>query len=413
MKNNLLNEQISRIKSIMGLQEQTNPAFKTYSKLTFKLDELPAGITNYNPSIGYIRIDGGNEWLATNRANSLKNLLLTQFKGSIEDNDITVNETKVLGSGDTNQYVIGTFYGKMKKVPEKQEKYPYTILYNFYDINGVPHILVTEPGKGTPQKLDSTGDKNDRWVDDFNKFLSKIPSEYEAKIVSQTIGGGDVSGSNKQETLYGIMIPITQEKFGYTARGKGMVHFDDKGGQKFKDMANFIADYTDNDFRTDESLKNPNATQHNFTSSAGGGGNYGFGDLGTGRSAKLVSTNNPNGDEIVIKRMESSKEGIVPGDEIKRKDGGWFDLGSYKLDSNFFKDNMISIKPETYKVLFDGIINLIKQKGIDNYKLVELKAKISGYASSDNATNRLPEGTTKPDHTYGNRVPIDRWVQRD
>ena len=26
---------------------------------------------------------------------------------------------------------------------------------------------------------------------------------------------------------------------------------------------------------------------------------------------------------------------------------------------------------------------------------------------------RLPEGTTEPDHTYGNRVPVDKWVQRD
>lgn len=412
-KLNTLNEEISRIKSIMGLQEQTNPAFKTYSKLTFKLDELPAGIANYNPSIGYIRIDGGNEWLATNRANSLKNLLLSQFKENIEEKDIIVDETKVLGSGDTNQYVIGTFKGKMKKLPEKQGKYPYTILYNFYDIDGVPHILVTQAGKGSPQKLDSTGDKNARWVAEFNKFLSKIPSEYGAKIVSQTVGGGDVSGPNKQETLYGIMIPITQEKFGYTARGQGVVHFNEKGGDKFNAMAKFIADYTDDDFRTDESLKNPNATQHNFTSSAGGGGNYGFGDLGTGRSAKIVSANNPNGDDITIKRMESSQEGTVPGDVIKGKEGGWFDLGSYKLDSNFFKDNMISIKPETYKSLFDGIINLIKQKGIDDYKLVELKANISGYASSDNATNRLPKGTTSPDHTYGNRVPVDKWVQRD
>ena len=91
----------------------------------------------------------------------------------------------------------------------------------------------------------------------------------------------------------------------------------------------------------------------------------------------------------------------------------WFDLGSYKLDDNFFKDNMISIKPETYKKMFDDILTLIKQKGIEDYRLVELGANISGFASSDNATNRLPEGTTEPDHTYGNRVPADKWVQRD
>ena len=88
MKQNLLNEEIRRIKNMMGLQEQTNPAFKKFSNLTFKLDALPAGIANYNPSMGYIRIDGGNEWLASNRAISLKNYLLNQFKGNIEDNNI-------------------------------------------------------------------------------------------------------------------------------------------------------------------------------------------------------------------------------------------------------------------------------------------------------------------------------------
>ena len=42
MSQNILNEQINRIKSMMGLQEQTNPAFKTFSNLTFKLSDLPS-----------------------------------------------------------------------------------------------------------------------------------------------------------------------------------------------------------------------------------------------------------------------------------------------------------------------------------------------------------------------------------
>ena len=412
MKQNLLNEEIKRIKNMMGLQEQTNPSFKKFSNLTFKLDALPAGIANYNPSMGYIRIDGGNEWLASNRAISLKNYLLNQFKGNIEDNNIKINETKVLGAGDENQYVIGTFYGKMRRPPAKQEMYPYTILYNFYEIDGIPHILVTQQGKGSPEKLDSTkGDAT--WVSRFSKFLEKIPAEYNAKIVNQTVGGGSTEGPDKAETVYGIMIPITQEKFGYTAKEKGRVHFGAKNVNKFREMANFIADYTADDFRTDESLKNPNATQHNFTSSTGGGGNYIFGDLGTGRKGKILSLNNPNGTDIVIKRMEPSVEGDVPGAIKKDSPEKWFDLGSYKLDDNFFKDNMISIKPETYKKMFDDILTLIKQKGIEDYRLVELGANISGFASSDNATNRLPEGTTEPDHTYGNRVPADKWVQRD
>ena len=413
MSQNILNEQINRIKSMMGLQEQTNPAFKTFSNLTFKLTDLPSKLTNYNPSIGYIRIDGGNEWLASNRAISFKNYLMNQFKGKIEEGNVKVNETKVLGPGNENQYVIGQFYGSMIKPPKKQETYPYSILYNFYDIGGVPHILVTEPSKGAPEKLDATGTKNISWVNRFEKFLSKIPAEYNPIIVSQTVGGGGPDGPDKSETLYGIMIPITQDKFGYTAKEKGVLYFDQKRVKFFQYTGKFIAEYTDDDFRTKESLKNPKATQHNFTSAAGGGGNYGFGDLGDGRRGKILTTNNPNGSDIIIKRMEPSVVGDIPGQDKSGSKKEWFDLGTYKLAENFFKDNMISIKPESYKELFDGINNLIIQKGIKNFDLVELGANISAFSSSDNATNRLPEGTTEPDHTYGNRVPVDKWVQRD
>lgn len=111
--------------------------------------------------------------------------------------------------------------------------------------------------------------------------------------------------------------------------------------------------------------------------------------------------------------MEPSVVGDIPGQVKSGSKEEWFDLGTYKLDKNFFKDNMISIKPESYKELFDGINNLMIQKGISRFALVELGSNISAFASSDNATNRLPEGTTEPDHTYGNRVPVDKWVQRD
>ena len=412
MSKNILNEEINRIKSMMGLQEQTNPAFKKFSNLTFKLTDLPSKLSNYNPSIGYIRIDGGNEWLASNRAISFKNYLMSQFEGSITNEDIRINETKVLGPGNENQYVIGQFYGNMMREPEKQSEYPYSILYNFYDIGGVPHILVTQLGKGSPQKHDATNG-NERWLRDFDKFVAKIPTEYNPIIVNQTVGGGGPNGPDKSETLYGIMIPITQDKFGYTAKKRGVLYFNQDSVKFFQFTGKFIAEYTDDNFRTEGPLKNPNATQYNFTSAAGGSGNYGFGDLGNGRRGKVLTTNNPNGSDIIIKRMEPSVVGDIPGQVKSGSEEEWFDLGTYKLDNNFFKDNMISIKPESYKEIFDGIKNLIIQKGISRFDLVNIGANISAFSSSDNATNRLPEGTTEPDHTYGNRVPVDKWVQRD
>ena len=26
-------------------------------------------------------------------------------------------------------------------------------------------------------------------------------------------------------------------------------------------------------------------------------------------------------------------------------------------------------------------------------------------------SNRLPKGVEKPDHTYGNRLPVDKWIK--
>ena len=44
-------------------------------------------------------------------------------------------------------------------------------------------------------------------------------------------------------------------------------------------------------------------------------------------------------------------------------------------------------------------------------KSLKIKVSIKGFASSDNATNRLPKGVEKPDHTYGNRLPVDKWIK--
>lgn len=424
MKNRVplnLNEEINRIKKLMEftisdnshdvLSEQVSVPTNVYktSVGTYNLNDLPNAIKNYDPSKGYIRIDGGNEWLANSRANSLKNFLISNLPSKIGVNiaaeNVTLTKAEVLGPGNENQYVIGSMYGRMYKPPQKQEKYPYDILYNFYGIgeSDTPYILVTtnERGEAAPQTLAS----DELAISKYSKFINKTKN---AVLVKQSTGGS-MAGKQTHFT-YGILLPI---KGGYTAKKKGHLWFDNE--EDFKDAGRYISYYTAVHPLDQETLDKPNATQYRFTTSAGGGGNYIFGREG-GFTVTVILSNNtefqPN-TQVTVKREESSIKGTIPGETKEGGEEEWFKLGDYKLDQNFFKDNMISLSPDSYDKIFTDIRNLIIQKVGEGFEegTVEMKAEIKGFASSDNATNRLPQGVEKPDHTYGNRVPVDKWIK--
>ena len=409
MKNRVpqnLKEEINKMKKLMGfdisqnshdtLSEQVSVPTNIYKTTigTYKLNDLPNAIKNYDPSKGYIRIDGGNEWLANSRANSLKTFLVNNLPSKVGVNipseNVTLSKAEVLGPGNENQYVIGSMYGRMYKPPQKQEEYPFQVWYNFYDVGGVPHIIVTKRGKMSPYKYDGNQDLN--MDSTYLKNIDKLGLN-NFIVVKQKL---------PLVQNYGTLVPITKD-MGYAAWKNGILYFNDK--DKYTAARDFINGLTDGEPQISRDNK-----QTRFISQAGGGGNY---IVGTEKgSPATVIYGKDKGKEITIKRFIKGKEGDIPGETKEGGEEEWFKLGDYKLDQNFFKDNMISLSPDSYDKIFTDIRNLIMQKYGEGFdKKVEIKAEIKGFASSDNATNRLPQGVEKPDHTYGNRVPVDKWIK--
>ena len=365
--------------------------------VTYKLHDLPNAIKNYDPSKGYIRIDGGNEWLANSRSNSLKNLLIQNMSKKLGlknfgENNIKIEKAEVLGSGNENQYVIGTLYGTMSKPPQTQEEYPFQIWYNFYDIGGIPHIMITQRGKGL---LPYKSERNEE-IDDL--YLKRgIKSVGVDNFIA-------VKQKHPQTIRYATLLPINKN-MGYISWKNGILYFDDE--EKYNNVRNFINEFTEG---------NPEITKNNaqtrYIKTSGGGGNYMIGTEDGLKNTIIYGKN--KGKEIIIKRQIVGKEGNIPGETKEGSKEEWFKFGDIKLDQNFFEDNMISLLPNTYDKIFSEINKIIAQKvGIERFRkeTIKIKVSIKGFASSDNATNRLPKGVEKPDHTYGNRVPVDKWIK--
>jgi hypothetical protein len=78
-----------------------------------------------------------------------------------------------------------------------------------------------------------------------------------------------------------------------------------------------------------------------------------------------------------------------------------------------FSDNMISFNPDESREAYNKFFTAIsrKQKAGEIIKGVTLQ--INSSASSARATNKLPNGVTKPDHTYGGKVPTNLWTTVD
>lgn len=156
------------------------------------IDQLAKFIPTYNPTTGPIAIKNGNPWLATQRAKSLQRFLIERFRGQFnipfDESSAKIIQTAVPGPGDENQYMKATIKAKLKTSLKPAPTYPYSILYNFYDINGVPHIIVTKQGllgQSSP-KLSSRGAVDQSAINQFSKF---IQSTKNSKLVKQSFSG--------------------------------------------------------------------------------------------------------------------------------------------------------------------------------------------------------------------------------
>jgi hypothetical protein len=394
------------------IHEQTAVPINVYQKnaATTTIAQLPKLMQTYNPQNGTVTITDGNPWLATQRAKALQSFLTTQaqqtLKIPVDAKSIVITQTIVQGKGDENQYTIGKLKAKLKQARVTQAPLPYSILYNFYDINGVPHILVTKPGQGAPISKDPGAPTNSE-TSTLSKFADRIENSI---LVRQSTQGASSSGQKTQVTD-GIFIPITS---GYVSKNKGRLYFTDNN--QYETMKQFIASYTDlgvTGGKPEETgdLKGKTKLQTSFLKNAGGGGNYIFGDLGSGRTAKILAGKEA-GTNITIKRMEPSKIGAIPGDGIAAGNAEkWVEIGSFKLDkeNGIFPDNLITIDPTKYQTIIKLIQDELANLRAEGYVPIQLTAEIQGFASTDNANNRCPKGY-KPDHAWGGPVTPDKWI---
>ena len=391
------------------LLEQTKvpPAiYNTYVIKNAKVDQLPAIAKTYDPTKGAIRIIDGNPWLATQRAKSLQQFLINRFQGRFEipfdESAAKITQTAVLGPGNDNQYMKATIKAKLYKAPRTQSKYNYSILYNFYDIAGVPHIIVTKQGLfgGSSPKLNSRGENDQAAIKQFETFINRTKN---SKLVKQSFSGRPDGSAS--ETNYGILIPILG---GYTAKDRSTLYFDNF--EDFDSVRRYIAYYTDIAGTVgEEKLLDPKSTQSDFRKTQGGGGNYIFGDLGSGRSAKIIAGRDADTD-VTIKRMESSKTGTLPGEILPGQEEKWWPISEI-LYRELFEDNLITIKPDMYKLIFDKIQEQIDELISNEYEIKEMTADIQGFASTDAENNRCPQGF-KPDHTWGGALTADKWITK-
>jgi hypothetical protein len=371
--------------------------------LEFNLNEMPAALEriNYVPTPSkYIAIPDGNPWLATNRAESLKKFLIANIQKQVgipfDANAVKIAETAVSpNKGDQYQYVEGTIYGYMEKPPIPEDKYAYDLLYNFYDINNVPHIIVTKIGKGAPVKVLNTN---------YNSFVPKLEKDGSNAINN---GGFVVFDQESQaEGNIAILVPIPKI---YNERNGSRLYF--KDADTLNQMRQFIQTYTQGN---DEYGRDPNSNylSSNWTNTQGGGGNYLVGRE-SGSPATIVTGNNKGKTTISRSYYKPTGKGEAPIAGTGAK-GAWEKIGDFQLtkEEGSFLDNMITIQPGSYQKIFDTIKADIQAQLAKKLEIKSLTAVIKGYASADRATNRLPAGVNAPDHTYGGAVPAKYWIRK-
>jgi hypothetical protein len=420
---NILAENMIRFRT-KNLVEQTKVNSSIYGTRfgTYTLQEMSGLINTYNPLSGYIAISDGNEWLANQRAKSLSQFFSKNVSNilgvSYNSEAVKIEEAKVLGPGNENQYVLGTLYAILVKPGRDISTYKYSLKYNFYEIDGVPHILVTKSGMGVPQRIVRINAANEGAKKYVKNYIPNTPNE--SKLVWQQ--HNQFRATEYQQALdgyLGIMIPLKSGP-GYSKKDGNALYFETP--EQLNAMRDFISKYEET------KDKFPDGTQSIWTSTMGGGGSYTFGSADAG--VKVIELPKDGSDSefdmksntfinpkktVTIRRTSSDKNAGEGGSTIAgtgtkpetRK------IGDFKFDKTMFADNMIGIqntpelqaKIQEIKKAYDVVVSENKL-----FKVNSISSIVRGYASSDAATNRTDSG--KPDHGWGINWPSEKWITK-
>ena len=420
---NILAENMIRFRT-KNLVEQTKVNSRIYGDPfgTYTLQEMAGLINTYNPSAdGYIAISDGNEWLANQRAKSLSQFFSKNVSNildvSYNSEAVKIEEAKVLGPGNKNQYVLGTLYAILEKPGRKLRTYKYSLKYNFYEVDDEPHIIVTKRGMGTPSlPINKITGGNDLAKEYATNFMPKLPNNSKLVWKQRNRTTANEFKPASQGTL-AIMIPLASGPK-YSKKDGNALYFNTP--EQFNAMRDFISKYEkDEDKFT--------GTQSFWTSTMGGGGSYVFGSSKPVSSVHLPNDVSKlpkidpklnifiNPETVNIRSTHNDKnagEGgsTIPGTRTKPETRK---IGDFKFDKTMFADNMIGIqdtpelraKLEEIKKAYNDVIS--KNTG---FGVKSISSIVRGYASSDAATNRTDSG--KPDHGWGINWPIEKWMTK-
>jgi hypothetical protein len=405
------------------INEQTKVSSTIYNKLsgTYNRTELPNIMNDYDPNSGYLRIEGGNSWLAEQRAKNLATFLSSNVEKQVglpfNKDKVKVLETAVSeNTGDEYQYVEGTLYAIMERPPIVDKTYKYSLIYNFYEVDGVPHILVTKSGMGVPQRIVRINAVNAYKYP--KNFIPDTPNE--SKLVWQQFSQFRATESQPAGDGYlGIMIPLKSGP-GYSKKDGNALYFDSP--EELNAMRDFISKY-----EKDED-KFPGGTQSIWTSTMGGGGSYNFGNSHS-KGAKAIELPT-DGTEleydtksnvfinpkkiITIRRTSADTNTGEGGSTIPNtgQKGEWVKIGEFKLSKSegAFADNMVKVQEGSYQKIFGELKTAVETYVKEDLRIIEISAAVKGYASADMATNRTNIG--KPDHDWGVGFPIEKWITK-
>jgi hypothetical protein len=424
-RKNILAENMLRFRT-KNLVEQTKVNSSIYGTRfgTYTLQEMAGLINTYNPLSGYIAISDGNEWLANQRAKSLSQFFSKNVSNILgvpyNSEAVEIEEAKVLGPGAENQYVQGTLYAILEKPGQPEQTYKYSLLYNFYEVDGLPHIIVTKSGKGTPNPRTSIAGADQLAREYVNKFIPKTPKD--SKLVWKQPGIAKANEYNKAGGgVLAIMIPIASGP-GYSKKDGNALYFETP--EQLKAMHDFIDTYEDSSGKL-------TGTQSIWIGgdgvSMGGGGTYVFGS-----SNPLNVVHLPN-DVSKFPKFNRQTNTFIRPETVKIRSS--FDdknpgtggstiagtgtkpetrkIGEFKFDKTMFADNMIGIqntrelqaKIQEIKKAYDVVVS-----ANIGFEVKSISSLVRGYSSSDAANNRTASG--KPDHGWGINWPAEKWITK-
>jgi hypothetical protein len=368
---------------------------------TYSLDQLPKALeeSGYSPEKGYIRISDGNPILAKGRAESLKKLITKELpnKVDIESNNIiiTINDSIVHKEADEEyQYVEGLAEIKIRPFTKPLvNPYKYSLLSKIHVIKGQnkPYLMITTSGAG------------DRTQNEYNYDDQHIAKTNEL-IKQQNPGAanGFITFNVKSTTGTGGYFNLVPIPEGFDAWKNETLYFKDESNYlKYKEWIKGIARISGDTSKTND-LRNQTGVGEIVKSNG----------IAATIIQDLTGSKLAKGTQLTVAYDKGAigELGNIPKVDINKEQYETIKLDPIKLDNNYFKDNLIGVKPEYSDEIINMIVKYIDSKVTDTFQLSKISIALVGHASSQNATNRLPKGTDKPDHTYNGHVPENFWV---